>query len=249
MISKSELQSVISKYSLGGLVDAVKWEVKDKNITIKFQPPTGEMVGKVVHNNFDLEDCEIAIYNTSQLDKLLAITSGDLNLQLEKTHKLAVKLVIEDSSFTLNYSLSELLLIQEPDRVNYPKDYVVESNLESDAISAIIKAKNAIQSDKDNVNFTITTNFDGEQVLTMVFGDDIAHTNKIEYIVPNTVIMGDQYNFNIPFNSEMIRVVLANNKDANKSVMKLNINGLLQLSFKGDNWESVYYIVRKQQQQ
>lgn len=249
MIAKSELQSIISKYSLGGLIDAVKWEVKDKNLTINYQPPTMDMVGKVVHTNFDLEDCEIAIYNTSQLDKLLAITSGDVNLQLEKNHKLAVKLVIEDSSFTLNYSLCELRLIQEPDRVNDPGNYVVESNLESDAISAIIKAKNAIQSDKDNVNFTITTNFDGDQVLTMVFGDDINHTNKVEYIVPNTVITGDQFNFNIPFNSEMIRVILANNKDADKTTMKLNIQGLLKLEFEGKNWKSSYHIVRKNKQQ
>ena len=248
MISKSELQSVISKYSLGGLVDAVKWEVKDKTLTIDFQPPTREMVAKVVHTSFDLEDCEIAIYNTSQLDKLLAITSGDLNLQLEKQHKLPVKLVIEDASFTLNYSLSELRLIQEPDKVRDPNNYVVESNLESDAISAIIKAKNAIQSDKDNVNFTITTNFDNEQVLTMIFGDDSYHTNKVEYIVPNTVITGDHFDFNIPFNSEMIRVVLANNKDADKATMKLNINGLLLLEFESKNWKSTYYILRKANQ-
>jgi hypothetical protein len=248
MISKSELQSVISKYSLGGLVDAVKWEVKDKTLTIDFQPPTREMVAKVVHTSFDLEDCEIAIYNTSQLDKLLAITSGDLNLQLEKQHKLPVKLVIEDASFTLNYSLSELRLIQEPDKVRDPNNYVVESNLESDAISAIIKAKNAIQSDKDNVNFTITTNFDNEQVLTMIFGDDSYHTNKVEYIVPNTVITGDHFDFNIPFNSEMVRVVLANNKDADKATMKLNINGLLLLEFESKNWKSTYYILRKANQ-
>ena len=248
MISKSELQSVISKYSLGGLVDAVKWEVKDKTLTIDFQPPTREMVAKVVHTSLDLEDCEIAIYNTSQLDKLLAITSGDLNLQLEKQHKLPVKLVIEDASFTLNYSLSELRLIQEPDKVRDPNNYVVESNLESDAISAIIKAKNAIQSDKDNVNFTITTNFDNEQVLTMIFGDDSYHTNKVEYIVPNTVITGDHFDFNIPFNSEMVRVVLANNKDADKATMKLNINGLLLLEFESKNWKSTYYILRKANQ-
>jgi hypothetical protein len=248
MISKSELQSVISKYSLGGLVDAVKWEVKDKTLTIDFQPPTREMVAKVVHTSFDLEDCEIAIYNTSQLDKLLAITSGDLNLQLEKQHKLPVKLVIEDASFTLNYSLSELRLIQEPDKVRDPNNYIVESNLESDAISAIIKAKNAIQSDKDNVNFTITTNFDNEQVLTMIFGDDSYHTNKVEYIVPNTVITGDHFDFNIPFNSEMVRVVLANNKDADKATMKLNINGLLLLEFESKNWKSTYYILRKANQ-
>ena len=204
MINKGELQSTISKYNLGGMIDAVKWTVQNKHLTIKFNAPTKDMIGEVIHTSFDIEDCEIAIYNTSQLDKLLAITSGDVNLM-------------------------------DPD------NYIVESVLESDAISAVIRAKNALQS--DNVNFTITTNFDGEQVLTMIFGDNSTHTHKVEYIVPNTVITGNQYNFNTPFNSEMIRVIFANNKDANKAYMSLNINGLLRLVFEGDNWKSTYYII------
>ena len=228
------------------MIDAVKWTVKEKQINIKFNALTKDMIGEVTYNGFDLEDCEIAIYNTSQLDKLLGITSGDLNLQLEKTGRIFSKLVIEDVSYKLNYSLSDLLLINEPGKVNDPNDYIIESTFESDAISAVIKAKNALQS--DNVNFTITQNFDGEQVLTMVFGDNSNHTNKIEYIVPDTVITGQQYNFNIPFNSEMIRVVFANNKDANVAHMSLNIQGLLKFVFEGDNWKSIYYIVRKADQ-
>lgn len=243
MINKLELQKVISKYNLGGIIDAVKWSIVDKRLTIKFQSPTRDMIGEISHTNFDLEDGEIAIYNTSQLDKLLSITSGDLNLQLEKTGKVFTKLIIEDINFKLNYPLADLLLIIEPGKVNDPNNYIVESNLESDTISAVIKAKNALQS--DNVNFTITTNFDGEQVLTMIFGDNTNHTNKIEYIVPNTIITGDQYNFNVPFNSEMIRVIFANNKDADEAHMSLNIQGLLKLVFKGNNWENIYYIVRK----
>jgi len=82
----------------------------------------------------------------------------------------------------------------------------------------------------------------------MVFGDNSNHTNKVEYIVPDTVITGEQYNFNIPFNSEMIRVVFANNKDANVAHMSLNIQGLLKFVFEGDNWKSTYYIVRKADQ-
>jgi hypothetical protein len=199
------------------------------------------MIGEVIHTSFDIEDCEIAIYNTSQLDKLLAITSGDVNLQLEKIGKIFGRLVIEDTNYKLNYSLSDLLLIQKPGTVMDPDNYIVESVLESDAISAVIRAKNALQS--DNVNFTITTNFDGEQVLTMIFGDNSTHTHKVEYIVPNTVITGNQYNFNTPFNSEMIRVIFANNKDANKAYMSLNINGLLRLVFEGDKWKSTYYII------
>jgi hypothetical protein len=241
MINKGELQSTISKYNLGGMIDAVKWTVQNKHLTIKFNAPTKDMIGEITHTSFDIEDCEIAIYNTSQLDKLLAITSGDVNLQLEKIGKIFGRLVIEDTNYKLNYSLSDLLLIQKPGIVMDPDNYIVESVLESDAISAVIRAKNALQS--DNVNFTITTNFDGEQVLTMIFGDNSTHTHKVEYIVPNTVITGDQYNFNTPFNSEMIRVIFANNKDANKAYMSLNINGLLRLVFEGDKWKSTYYII------
>jgi len=241
MINKGELQSTISKYNLGGMIDAVKWTVQNKHLTIKFNAPTKDMIGEITHTLFDIEDCEIAIYNTSQLDKLLAITSGDVNLQLEKIGKIFGRLVIEDTNYKLNYSLSDLLLIQKPGTVMDPDNYIVESVLESDAISAVIRAKNALQS--DNVNFTITTNFDGEQVLTMIFGDNSTHTHKVEYIVPNTVITGNQYNFNTPFNSEMIRVIFANNKDANKAYMSLNINGLLRLVFEGDKWKSTYYII------
>jgi hypothetical protein len=241
MINKGELQSTISKYNLGGMIDAVKWTVQNKHLTIKFNAPTKDMIGEITHTSFDIEDCEIAIYNTSQLDKLLAITSGDVNLQLEKIGKIFGRLVIEDTNYKLNYSLSDILLIQKPGTVMDPDNYIVESILESDAISAVIRAKNALQS--DNVNFTITTNFDGEQVLTMIFGDNSTHTHKVEYIVPNTVITGNQYNFNTPFNSEMIRVIFANNKDANKAYMSLNINGLLRLVFEGDKWKSTYYII------
>jgi hypothetical protein len=223
------------------MIDAVKWTVQNKHLTIKFNAPTKDMIGEITHTSFDIEDCEIAIYNTSQLDKLLAITSGDVNLQLEKIGKIFGRLVIEDTNYKLNYSLSDLLLIQKPGTVMDPDNYIVESVLESDAISAVIRAKNALQS--DNVNFTITTNFDGEQVLTMIFGDNSTHTHKVEYIVPNTVITGNQYNFNTPFNSEMIRVIFANNKDANKAYMSLNINGLLRLIFEGDKWKSTYYII------
>jgi hypothetical protein len=46
----------------------------------------------------------------------------------------------------------------------------------------------------------------------------------------------------------MIRVIFANNKDANKARMSLNVQGLLKLVFEGDKWNSTYYIVRKADQ-
>ncbi len=37
MINKGELQSTISKYNLGGMIDAVKWTVQNKHLTIKYK--------------------------------------------------------------------------------------------------------------------------------------------------------------------------------------------------------------------
>ena len=36
MISKLDLQSIINKYYLSGLNETVKWDIKDKNLNIKF---------------------------------------------------------------------------------------------------------------------------------------------------------------------------------------------------------------------
>lgn len=246
MIHKGEFQSILSKYNLGGMIDAVKWTVQDNQLTIKFNAPTRDMIGEIVHTKFELEDSEIAIYNTSQLDKLLSITSGGLKLHLEKAGRIFSKLIIEDATFTVNYSLADLLLIQEPGKVKDPNNYLIESNLESEAISSIIRAKNALQS--ENVFFTVTKNFDGELMLTMIFGDNSQHTNKVEYLVPDAIVSGDFPNINLPFNSEMIRVILANNRDAEKATMSLSIDGLLKFVFETANWKSTYYLVRKADQ-
>jgi hypothetical protein len=228
------------------MVESVKWATQNKQLNIKFNAPTKDMIGEVTHTNFDLADSEIAVYDTPQLDKLLSITSGDLDLQLEKIGKVFTRLVIGDVNYTLSYTLSDLMLIQEPGIVKDPDNYTVECTLESDAISSIIKAKNALQSDL--VLFVVGRNFDGDQVLTLMFGDASSHTNKIEYIIPGTKIEDDVLDFKVPFNSEMLKTVLSSNKDANSAIMSLNTQGLLKLVFSGENWTSTYYMVRKADQ-
>ncbi len=54
MISKNTLQSIISKYYLGGKVESVKWVVEDKKLHIDFMAPTKDMIGKLSCNNFPI---------------------------------------------------------------------------------------------------------------------------------------------------------------------------------------------------
>ena len=74
MINKVELQSIISKYYLNGLVEAVKWDVKSNKINIKFTSPTKEMIGEISCDNFDIVDSSVGISNTTQLLKLIGTT-------------------------------------------------------------------------------------------------------------------------------------------------------------------------------
>lgn len=243
MINKLELQSVINKYYLNGLVESVKWVTEDNALQVDFQSPNKDMIGCVKYTGFPLENSEIAVYDTSKLNKLLGIASGEVVLSLEKTQAVYTKLIIADSNYTLNFSLTDLLLINDIGSVTDPANYEIVSSLDSDGISAIIKAHNALES--DNVIIKIDRDLDGEDVLVMMFGDNSNHTNKIEYQLPNTTLNLVPYGTKLPFNSEMIKTILNNNKDASSSLMKINTQGLMKLEFSGDNWESVYYIVRK----
>ncbi len=61
MINKLDLTSVISKYYLNGMVEAVKWDIKDENMTIKFNAPTKDMIGRVEFKGMPLEDSTIGV--------------------------------------------------------------------------------------------------------------------------------------------------------------------------------------------
>ncbi len=66
MINKNELQSTIGKYHLNGLIESVKWTIADNALTVDFQSPYKDMIGRVYHASFPLKDAEVAIYDTSK---------------------------------------------------------------------------------------------------------------------------------------------------------------------------------------
>ena len=243
MISKHDLQSVIGKYHLNGLVESVKWTIEDNALNIDFQSPNKDMIGRVNHANFPLENAEMAVYDTSKLNKLLGVTSGELFLELEKTQKVFTKLIISDMNYTLNFSLTDLLLISSVGEINDSGEFEIISELDSESISAIIKAHNALES--DNVIINIDKDLDLQDVLVLSFGDVSNHTNKIDYQVPNTTLNNVPYGTELPFNSSMFKTILNNNKDATKATMKVNTKGYVKFEFEGEDWKSYYYIVRK----
>ena len=241
MISKLELQSVIEKYHLNGLIESVKWTVnKNKQLTINFTAPSRELIGTVVHNNFPLPESEIGINDTTQLDKLISITSGDLVLDYVKDRTILTKLLISDNQYNLNYSLSDIFIIPKSGTYNGPEEYDIETTLTDEVVTALIKAKNALSNSESVV---ITPGLLG---LEFVFGGDVEYANKVSYSIQN-LENNSGTQFELIYNSVLLKEVLVANKDMESGNIHVNGNGLMKLSFNHKTFTSIYYIVAKEQ--
>lgn len=245
MINKTDLVSIISKYYLNGLIESVKWEIEDQNLTIKFMSNDKTMLGKVTYKGIDLEDSVIGISNTTQLNRLIAITNGYIDLKYIKQHKMITKLIISDNQFTTNYALADTMIIPKAGEYIGDGVYNIEAELDNESINAIVKAKSAL-ADSDTVVFKPHTNDDGELQLEMQFGGNIEHANKVSFFAPNITTHDLPYDFKVQYLSNIIKEIMYCNKDVVYCKMSINLDGIMRLTFDNGNLQSEYFIVAKE---
>ena len=240
MVSKNILQSVVSKYYLGGLFSQVKWRIKDNTLTIY----AGEQgrAAKVYLKNFQFEDCELGIFDTHKLSKLLSITNGELLVTAEKSHKIYTKLHIADSNFDLNYSLADIFVIPKATYYQDIEEPDVDIPLEKENIDALIKAKTAL-ADQSNLLVKTTENIDGTPVCEFTFGDIENFSNKVTYTLQGDIKVTD---LELPFNSDILKDIFSNNKDMENGRLRVSADGMIQLNFYSDEIETEYFLLRNE---
>ncbi len=243
MINKLTLTSIITKYYLGEN-ESVKWSIKDKTLSIDFVSPNKEVIGNVSYNGFDLEDSDLAIFDTKKLNNLVGITLGDVILELEKTNKVFTKLKISDQNFNLTYALADLLLIPKVATVNEPDwDVTLTFDTEENQLLHLVKAKSAL-SEVDNMVISIDQDPDGEPICKFSFGDEHGHNNQIVYSMYGDINIQEM---KLPFNSNMFKTILNANKDMTEGTLQISSKGLMKLEFKTEEGiESEYFMVRKE---
>jgi hypothetical protein len=241
MIQKLLLQSLISKYYLG-INESVKWVIKNNALSIGFMSPGEDIIGEVVCSDFQLEDVELAIFNTNKLKNLTAITNGELLLELIKENKLATKLKISDASFNLEFALSDPLLIRTPKQVK-DYDYEIIMTLDSEEITHLIKARSAL-SDSSLLRIETDRDLDNNPIVKFTFGEGDSYSDKIVY--QKTGEINSELPSGIPFDSTAFKNILNANKDADVGYIRLFSGGLLNLSFEKETIKSNYYMVRKE---
>jgi len=240
MINKLSLTSVISKYYLNGLNNQVKWRIKDNKLTI-YAGENGR-VCKIQHTNFPIEDSVLGIFDTHKLSKLLSITSGVLDVKLDKIKSVYTKLNIADSNYNLTYSLADILILGKNVYCEDPESFEIELELTSEDLSNLIKAKSALL-DVNNMLITSTTDLDGDNICEFIFGDNTGFSNKITYQIRGNITKGD---IQLPFDSDIFKDILNANKDMTKGTLKVSENGTLKLNFSTDETESEYFITRNE---
>tara|TARA_R110000782_G_C14709294_1_gene402970 strand:+ start:162 stop:914 length:753 start_codon:yes stop_codon:yes gene_type:complete len=247
MISKNKLQSIISKYHLGGKVESVKWKVENGQLHIDFMAPTKDMIGRLSCSDFPMtNEGQMAIFNTTQLNRLLNVLTGDLILDATKTHKVLTKLTIQDSKSSFDYSLADPLMIAKVGDVNEDMEWKVKSTLENDDFNTFIRAASAIQGN-EIVTLNATRDVVETPIIEFTFGERMEFSNKVQFHVSANFTEKVREENKIPFNSEMLKEIFSANKSADECYMSFSDDGLLRLNFStsDDNIETTYFVVRK----
>ena len=247
MIAKNKLQSVISKYYLGGKVESVKWNIEGGTLTIDFMAPTKDMIVKLTARDFPItQDGTLAIFNTTQLNRLLNVLAGDLVLDAEKTKAVFTKLNIQDAKSTINYSLADPMMIQKVGEVDEDVNWQVNATLENEDFNTFVRAASAIQGN-EIVTLNPTEDIVGTPVLQFTFGERMEFSNKVEFHVNAEFEENVRQDNKIPFSSEMLREIFNANKTSDECHLSFVDDGLLRLIFTSqyEGIDTTYFVVRK----
>ncbi len=234
MIDKRKLVDSIEKYYLNGLTEAVKFNVKNNILVIPFSTTNRDVVGEVTLP-IELPDAEFGIFETSPLLKLLNILDTNIDIQYQETYNIVEKLLIEDNQYKMMFSVSDISLIPKTPNaidVNYQLTYAMEP----DFVTRFIDCKKALG--PDIKTFTLEPQ---NETARIILGDPSGYANKLEFSIPAKT---EEFPFaSLLFPSDILKEILAANKNFDAAEMKVNEDGLMHLMFSEGDIISQYYVM------
>ena len=238
-MKKQYLQSIIQKYNLGGAIETVTWKTTNKKLSIKFVSDDKSLTGEIKSNKFGLPDSEISIFSTSKLLKIIGIVDHEIALSLNKKNNVYDKLIIDDKNYNLQFTLAEPMLVNKPPTVA-DIEYDLEATITEKDIGLINKARGALS--KEN-NYMLLKSYEdefGRIKIKFIFGEKSDYADKINFSID---AKGEE-NIVLPFNSDLFRDILYNNKELGDGTIKISKKGLMEISFKNKDISTLYYLLR-----
>jgi hypothetical protein len=237
-MEKNKLDRFITKYSLAGNANSVKWKTNNNILKTSFVTEDKSLLGQVSVNNFEFENCELGIYATDQLQKLLSVLSDNVKLSLNKFGEKPLSLGMKNDSIAVDFVLSDLSVIPEPPKMKKIPEFETKIKIDSSFISAFIKGKSALP---DSNSFTVVSD-NGD--CKIVIGYSNTTTNRVSIEVECEKC---DLTENISFNAELFKEILNANKECTAAILEVSSEGLARINFKVDEFDAVYYMVANQE--
>lgn len=236
-MNKQRLTRFIQKYYLNGTVNSIVLKSSSDNLSARFISGDKTLLGELSLDKSQIEDCEIGVYNTEQLSKLLSVLDDDINVSINKAGEKAISLKVSDAHSSVNYMLSDVSVINKPPQLKQIPEFHVEIDVTPQFIYKFIAGKGALS---DTDNFTVIT--DGTDT-KLVIGHSSVNTNRVT--IPVTTSKCEDID-NVSFNANVFKEVLSANKECESAKLEVSGDGLSRITFKIDDYVSTYYLVSVQ---
>ena len=233
-MNKQKLTGFVEKYSLGNTIESVPWSIKNNTLSTDFVSDDRTLLGNVTLNSFDIDDAEVGIYNTTQLQKMISVLGSDVSVNLKKADDRAIAIDMTDGEVSLNYMLADLDIIPKAPKLKTLPDTTVVIKVDNDFITKFVRAKNALS---ESDNFTVISN----TITQIIIGESDSNTNKININVKTEV---NNKLSAISFNANYLKEILAANRDHTTGKMEVCAGGLAVLTFSNADYTSKYYLVQ-----
>jgi hypothetical protein len=230
-IEKSKLLGFISRYTLGGNVESVKWKTDSKQITTNFVSIDKTLKGTVKANITDIHEDEFGIFDTSQLTRMLSVLNENIEISISKT-----SLMFKDVFTNFSFVLADLDVIPKVPSLKMTPSFTATIKIDDNFISRFVKSYGALP---DNDFFTIESDPISS---TVTFGYAHTNTNRISY---NIEVESAEDVQAIHFSSSLMREILVANKGS-EGTLEISPVGLARIKFNNTLYKSEYLLVNKQ---
>jgi len=233
-MNKQKLTGFIEKYSLGNTIESVPWSIKNNTLVTNFVSDDRTLLGNVTLNSFDIDNCKVGIYNTTQLQKMIMVLGSDVTINLKKADERAISIYMTDGEVSLNFMLADLDIIPKAPKLKTLPDTTVVIKIDNDFITKFVRAKTALS---ESDNFTVISN----TITQVILGESDTNTNKININVKTEI---SEKMSAISFNANYLKEILAANRDHTDGKMEVCAGGLAILTFSNADYTSKYYLVQ-----
>jgi hypothetical protein len=232
-MQKTKFINFINKYNLNGLCNSVKITNKDSKLLTSFTTDEKDVLGFVMYDNVNLskDNVTFGIFNTSTLLKVLGAMQTEIDTSFDIEAGKVKTLSLVDDVFNSTIQLADLDIIEQPPTINETPQVDVKIGINSVVIDQFNKAKGALA--------------DSQRMAFMQDGGDIKLVlNHADHATDTiTLDMSAEITGTIPtmvFNADKFKEIITANKDCELGTIELSSQGLMTITFKGEDFQSKY---------